>query len=105
MQHAAVVAGLVRGEFGFFFEQQQPGLGPRLQKAMGRGQADNAAAHDDDIAIHGSSGSRRVNPCHDFAGRNFEFTGLDMRAGCRKPGCDESKRGWENLPDKEIAPV
>jgi hypothetical protein len=27
----------------------------------------------------------------DFAGRNFEFTGLDMRTGCRKPSRDESK--------------
>jgi hypothetical protein len=43
---------------------------------------------------------------HNFAGRNFEFTGLDMRSGCRKPGRDESKSGLENnLPDKNIMPV
>jgi hypothetical protein len=101
MQHAAVVAGLVRGEFGFFFEQQQPGLGPRLQKAMGRGQADNAAADDDDIAIHGSSGSRRVNPCHDFAGRNFEFTGLDMRAEYLKNAATKAKAALRNFLTKK----
>ena len=49
MQHAAVVSGLMRGELWFFFEQQQPGLRPCFQKAMGRGQADNAAAHDDPL--------------------------------------------------------
>jgi hypothetical protein len=46
-----------------------------------------------------------MTPRHDFAGRNFEFNGMDMRTGCRKPGCDESKSGLENLPDKEISPV
>jgi hypothetical protein len=61
---------------------------------MGRGQTHNAAAHDDDIAIHGSAGSERVARRHNFAGRNFEFTGLDMRAGYRKQGRDESKSGF-----------
>ena len=92
MQHAAVVSGLVRGELGLLFEQQQPGLRPCLQKAMGRGQADNAAAHDDDIAIHGSTGSEWMARRPDFAGCNFEFTGLDMRAGCRKQCRDESRK-------------
>jgi hypothetical protein len=105
MKHAAVVSGLMRSELGLFFEQQQPGLRARLQKAMGRGQADNPAAHDDDIAIHGSAGSERMACCHGFAGINFEFAGWDMWAGCRKQGRDESKSGLENLPDKEITPV
>jgi hypothetical protein len=72
---------------------------------MGRGQADNAAAHDDDIAIHDSAGSGQRARRPDFAGYNFEFAGWDMQAGCRKQGRDESKSGLENLPDKEIAPV
>jgi hypothetical protein len=84
MKHTAVVSGLMRGEFRFFFEQQQPGLRPCFQKAMGRGQADNAAAYYDDIAIHGSTGSERMTRRHNFAGCNSKFTGLDMRAGCRK---------------------
>jgi hypothetical protein len=74
----------MRGEFRFFFEQQQPGLGPCFQKAICRGQADNAAAHYDDIATHGSTGSERMAHRHNFAGCNFEFTGLDIGAGCRK---------------------
>jgi hypothetical protein len=84
MKHAAIVSGLMGGEFRFFFEQQQPGLRPCFQKAMGRGQADNAAAHYDNIAIHGSTGSERMARRHDFPGCDFEFAGLNMRAGYRK---------------------
>jgi hypothetical protein len=84
MKHAAIVSGLMRGEFRFFFEQQQPGLRPRFQKAMGRGQADNAATDYDDIATHGSTGSGQMARRHDFAGCNLKFTGLDMWRGCRK---------------------
>ena len=84
VEHAAVVAGLVRGEFGFLFEQQQSGLRPCFQKTIGRGQSDNAAADNDNIAIHGSTGSERMARRHDFPGCDFEFAGLNMRAGYRK---------------------
>ena len=52
MQNAAVVAGLVRGEFGFFFEQQNLHLRFCFQQPVRGGQADNTAADNDDVKIH-----------------------------------------------------
>ena len=52
MEHAAVVAGLVRGKPGFLFEQQQSGLGPRFQKTISCCESDDAAADNDGVVIH-----------------------------------------------------
>ena len=52
MQHAAVVAGLVRGQPGFFFQQQQFELRSGFQEPAGRGEAHDAAAHDGHVIGH-----------------------------------------------------
>ena len=53
VKHAAVVAGLVRRQRGFFFQQQEARIGSRFQQAKAGGQSDNAAADDDDVMGHG----------------------------------------------------
>ena len=52
MQHAAVVAGLVRGQLGFLFQQQQFQLRPRFEQPVSGGEADNAAAHNRHVVGH-----------------------------------------------------
>src|SRR5581483_93531 len=52
MQHAAVVAGLVRREFGFLFQQQHLRSRPGFDEPIRRREPDDAAADDDGVVRH-----------------------------------------------------
>ena len=49
MEDPAIVAGLVRGESGFLFQQQQFQFGPGFEEAVGGGEANNTAAGHNDV--------------------------------------------------------
>jgi len=60
VDYAAVVAALVPGDAGFFFQQQQPNPGQVASEMHCGGEADDATADDDDVeVVIGHSGNRR----------------------------------------------
>ena len=57
MEHAGISTRLMMGQLGFLFENDDPLARIRLHDAIGRGQADDSPADDQNICLlHGSLG-------------------------------------------------
>jgi hypothetical protein len=92
MYHAAVVAGLMLGNGGFFFKEQQTGIGFLQKDVVGSGQSNNSSANNGNVVFHNGSDAAKVigqTAFSDFLNGGFlwfphsEVMGIDFLCGKR----------------------
>ena len=96
MQHARIVAGLMMGDLGFFFEHDHPLAGILPRELPGRRQADDSAA--DDRHIRTMFGHVLPVISKHVLTRNGRFCGRERRRLCARRRRDSRRGIGRSLP-------